>query len=134
MVQKSGPERSRSSPGLIVVRYGLGGTMVVAGVVIIVINPGGFGVDGFAMAVGGGLSVLMINYLFRLGVRGDLEREQEEEARRYFDEHGVWPDEEPRFPKRQWTLAPGVVSAEQEEREREAPERQRRRSDTPPEA
>jgi hypothetical protein len=46
------------------------------------------------MAVGGGLSVLMINFLFRLGVSGDREREAEERARRYFDEHGRWPDED----------------------------------------
>jgi hypothetical protein len=77
------------------VRYGIGAVMVIGGIVMLVVNPGGFGIDGFAMAVGGGLSVLMINFLFRLGVSGDLEREQEERARRYFDEHGHWPDEAP---------------------------------------
>jgi hypothetical protein len=106
-----------------VVRYGLGGVMVLAGIVFIVVNPGGFGVDGFAMAVGGGLSVVLINFLFRLGVSGDRERDQEEQARRYFDEHGVWPDEEPRIRAREWTLARGVVTAEQEERERQRAER-----------
>lgn len=112
---------ARSSIGLNVVRYGIGAGMVLAGIVIIAINPGGFGVDGFAMAVGGGLSVLLINFLFRLGVSGDKEREQEEAARRYFDEHGVWPDEEPKARGRQWTLAPGVVTAEQEKQEQERP-------------
>lgn len=101
-----------------VLRYGIGGVMVLVGIVLLVINPGGFGVDGFGMAVGGGLSVLLINFLFRLGVSGDKEREQEEQARRYFDEHGVWPDEEPRPRGRTWTLAPGVVTAEQEGRDR----------------
>jgi hypothetical protein len=110
------PKRERQSIGLLIVRYGLGGVMVLAGIVMIAVNPGGFGVDGFAMAVGGGLSVLLINWLFRLGVSGDVEREREEEARRYFDEHGVWPDEEPRV-ERQWRLAPGVVTPEQEQRE-----------------
>jgi len=103
---------------MIVVRYGLGAVMVVAGIVMLAVNPGGFGVDGFAMAVGGGLSVLLINFLFRLGVSGDREREQEEAARRYFDEHGVWPDEEPPARGRTWTLARGVVTPEQEERHR----------------
>jgi hypothetical protein len=84
----------RQGIGLIIVRYGLGAAMVTAGIVMIAVNPGGFGVDGFAMAAGGGLSVLLINFLFRLGATGDLEREREEEARRYFDKHGVWPDEE----------------------------------------
>lgn len=104
-----------ASVGLIIVRYGIGVVMVLAGIVMIVVNPGGFGVDGFALAVGGGLSVLLINFLFRLGVSGDREREQEEAARRYFDEHGVWPDDEPAPSGRRWTLARGVVTPEQEE-------------------
>ena len=103
---------------MILVRYGIGGVMVLAGVVMIAVNPGGFGVDGFAMAVGGGLSVLLINVLFRLGVRGDQERRQEEEARRYFDEHGVWPDEPAEAQPRRWTLPAGTVTAEQEDRRR----------------
>lgn len=110
-----GPDRSGRAIGLIAVRYGIGVVMVIAGIVVIAINPGGFGVDGFAMAVGGGLSVLLINFLFRLGVSGDRERESEEAARRYFDEHGVWPDEEPAPARRRWTLAPGVPTADQEE-------------------
>jgi hypothetical protein len=68
--------------------------MVFAGVLLLVISPGGFGTEGFAMCVGGGLSVLMLNFLYRLGVSGDREREQEEAARAYFDRHGRWPDEE----------------------------------------
>jgi hypothetical protein len=70
------------------------------------------------MAVGGGLSVLLINFLFRLGVSGDEERRREEEARQYFDEHGVWPDEPEKRPGRQWNLPSGVVTAEGEARER----------------
>jgi hypothetical protein len=97
------------------VRYGLGVAMVLAGVILIAVNPGGFGVDGFAMAVGGGLAVLLLNFLFRLGVSGDREREREEEARRYLDEHGVWPDDDEPVAGRQWHLAPGVVTPEEEE-------------------
>jgi hypothetical protein len=99
------------------VRYGIGAVMILGGVVMIVLNPGGLGVDGFAMAVGGGLSVLMINFLFRLGASGDRERQREEDARTYFDEHGVWPDEEEPT-GRKWTLPAGVVSYEQEQRKR----------------
>ena len=76
---------------------------MLAGLVLLAADPGGFGVDGFAMAVGSGLSVLLVNFLFRLGVSGDREREREEAARRYFDEHGVWPDD-PRPVGRQWRL------------------------------
>jgi hypothetical protein len=70
--------------------------MVVAGFVLLIANPGGFGVEGFSMSVGGGLSVLMLNWIFRIGVAGDREREHEEEARRFLEEHGHWPDEERR--------------------------------------
>jgi len=110
-------EQPPRSFGLLILRYGIGGVMVVAGIVILIVNPGGFGVDGFAMAVGGGLSVLLINFLYRLGIRGDREREEEERARAYFDEHGEWPEEEaPRG--REWKLPPGVVMPEDEERRR----------------
>jgi hypothetical protein len=111
-------EAEHQSIGLLIVRYGLGVVMVVAGMIMLVINPSGLGVDGFAMAVGGGLSVLLINFLFRLGVSGDEERVREEEARRYFDEHGVWPDEVARPRQRQWTIPSGAVTPEQEERGR----------------
>jgi hypothetical protein len=82
------------------VRYGIGWIMVVAGFALLALNPGGFGVEGFSMSVGGGLSVLMLNWMFRLGVRGDREREHEEQARRYLERHGHWPDEEPKDPSR----------------------------------
>jgi hypothetical protein len=118
MADTPGPAPPRPPLGTLAVRYGIGAVMVLAGIVLIVINPGGFGVEGFAMAVGGGLSVLLINFLFRLGVSGDREREREEEARRYFDEHGVWPDEDPKASGREWRLASGVVTPEQEERQR----------------
>src|SRR5579871_3024707 len=88
------PTHDHGSIAVRTVRYGIGAVMVIAGLVLLIVNPGGFGIDGFALAVGGGLSVLMINFLFRLGVSGDREREAEERARRYFDEHGHWPDED----------------------------------------
>jgi hypothetical protein len=102
----------RPSIGLLVVRYGIGAVMVIAGIALLLAVPG-TGVDGFAMAVGGGLAVLLINVLFRMGVSGDEERAREEQARVYFDENGVWPDDPP--PKqRQWRQPAGVVTPEQE--------------------
>jgi hypothetical protein len=102
---------------MFVVRWGIGIAMVIAGVVLLVAVPG-TGVDGFAMAVGGGLAVILINLLFRLGVSGDRERVREEDARRYFDEHGEWPEDPVREP-RPWRLPAGVVTAEQEEQARD---------------
>ena len=37
--------------------------------------------------------VWMINWLFRIGVQSNREREREERAREYFTEHGRWPEE-----------------------------------------
>jgi hypothetical protein len=79
---------------MLIVRYGIGGAMVLAGLVLLIVSPSGLGVDGFAMAAGGGLAVLLLNFLYRVGVSGEKDREREDEARRYFDEHGRWPDEE----------------------------------------
>ncbi|HEV3053616.1 MAG TPA: hypothetical protein VGX45_03100 [Solirubrobacteraceae bacterium] len=39
------------------------------------------------------LMVWMINWLFRMSVESNRDREREEEARDYFDRHGRWPDE-----------------------------------------
>ncbi len=82
------------------VRYGLGLILVVIGVVVLIVNPGGFGVDGFAMAAGSGFSVLMLNWLYRLGVKGNEERVDEEAARVFLEKHGRWPDEAPRAASR----------------------------------
>jgi hypothetical protein len=46
------------------------------------------------MATGAALSVLLLNWLFRLGAAGDRERADEEAAREHFARHGRWPDEE----------------------------------------
>jgi hypothetical protein len=118
MTQPTDSEQaSRPSIGLLLLRYGIGGVMVLAGIVMLIVDPSGLGVDGFAMAVGGGLSVLLINFLYRLGVSGDREREEEERARAYFDEHGEWPEEEQRVRQRKWRLAAGVRTLEDEQDE-----------------
>ena len=39
------------------------------------------------------LCVWLINWMFRLSVQSNRERDREEEARDYFDKHGRWPDE-----------------------------------------
>jgi hypothetical protein len=49
--------------------------------------------DGWAMCVGSGLALLLLNVLFRYGARGDEERDAEDAAREYLGVHGHWPDE-----------------------------------------
>ena len=117
------PHTSDTSAGMLFVRYGIGGTMVLGGIIMLVISPSGLGPEGFGMAAGGGLAVLLLNLLYRLGVSGDLDRQKEEAARDYFDEHGEWPEDEP--PRgRTWRLAPGVRTLEDEIAEREQQRRQ----------
>jgi hypothetical protein len=45
------------------------------------------------IAVVGGLGMVVVILYFL--VTGHNDRNEEEEARRYFDEHGHWPDEAP---------------------------------------
>ncbi|MGO9909073.1 MAG: hypothetical protein ACLP4R_13570 [Solirubrobacteraceae bacterium] len=97
--------------GMLVLRYGIGIAMVLGGLVVLITSPADLGVDGFAMAAGGGLSVLLLNFMYRLSLTSERDRLEEERARRYFDEHGEWPEEEERIPGRKWTLPAGAVMA-----------------------
>jgi hypothetical protein len=74
------------------IRYGLPAVLVIAGFVILVFADGSVRWDGWAMCVGSGLAVLLLNLLFRFGASGDRERDAEEAAREYFARHGRWPD------------------------------------------
>lgn len=106
------------SVGLFGIRYGIGGIMIIAGIAFLVVEGGDVGALGCASAVGAGLAVMLLNLLFRMSVSGDRDREREEDARRHFDEHGTWPDDEEapsRVSGRRWTLPDGVVTAEQDE-------------------
>ena len=74
-------------------RYGIPFALVVGGFVLLFAVDDEIRWDGWAMLVGSGLSVLLLNFLFRLGVSGDKERDAEEAAREYLATHGHWPDE-----------------------------------------
>jgi hypothetical protein len=79
---------------MLAVRYVLPLLLFLGGIVLFAIEPNSIGVEGLAMATGAALSVLLLNLLFRAGVRGDRERESEQAARDYYAEHGRWPDEQ----------------------------------------
>jgi high-affinity Fe2+/Pb2+ permease len=80
-----------------ITRSWLPATIAVAGFVAILI---GHGSTNSAWAAGGvsliivAIIVWMVNWLFRLAVQSNREREGEEQARDYFEEHGYWPGEE----------------------------------------
>src|SRR5215212_9176210 len=72
------------------VRYGIPAVLFIAGMVVWGIGS----VAAGAMFISAATAVLLLNFLFRIGVEGDQERDRVEAARRYFDEHGRWPGEE----------------------------------------
>ncbi|CAN5135395.1 hypothetical protein BH20ACT16_BH20ACT16_01110 [soil metagenome] len=78
---------------MIAVRYVLPAVIVLAGVIVLILNQSISGLEGFAMGIGVAASILLLNILYRVGVSGDRERDDEEAARVYFDEHGRWPGE-----------------------------------------
>jgi hypothetical protein len=85
---------------LVVVRYVIPVAAVVAGIVTFLVAPDASRYEGAAGFIGAGLSILLLDVLYRAGVSGDRDRDEEERARTYFDEHGHWPDEEPETPRK----------------------------------
>jgi hypothetical protein len=71
------------------VRYGIPAALFIAGMVVWATG----GIAAGALFISAATAVLLLNVLFRIGVEGDKARDREEEARRFFDEHGRWPDE-----------------------------------------
>jgi prepilin signal peptidase PulO-like enzyme (type II secretory pathway) len=90
--------RGRYTPGRVVMsltRIWLPVLIALAGAVAIVLGHGrtslaGAGVGLLIIA----LIVWMINWMFRLSVESNDDRDREEAAREYFDRHGHWPDED----------------------------------------
>jgi 4-amino-4-deoxy-L-arabinose transferase-like glycosyltransferase len=74
-------------------RYILPALLVLSGFVVLFVLEDDNRWDLWAMLVGSGLAVLLLNVLFRYGAKGDEEREAEESARDYFAQHGRWPDD-----------------------------------------
>jgi hypothetical protein len=87
------PDRQPRSKMMIGVRYVLPSVIALAGIVILIFDQSLIGLEGFVLFIGVAGSILLLNVLYRIGVSGDAERDREEAARTYFDEHGRWPDE-----------------------------------------
>jgi lysylphosphatidylglycerol synthetase-like protein (DUF2156 family) len=78
--------------------------IAVAGVVLIVLGHASVSDQGssHALEAGAGVALLivaiivwMLNWMFRMSIESNRDREDEERAREFFDVHGYWPDEEP---------------------------------------
>jgi len=74
------------------IRYGIPLVLLIAGT-IVAATAGGVGIAAAALFFSAASAVLLLNVLHRIGVQGDKERDTEQEARDFFDEHGRWPDE-----------------------------------------
>lgn len=87
-----------------IIRIWMPATILVAGVVLVIVRGGDeTSLEGAAALWGAGLSVALLNWLHRMGVAGDSERSDEDDARAYFAKHGHWPDD---VPSRQGSNAP----------------------------
>jgi hypothetical protein len=84
---------------LSIVRVWIPVAILVAGVALVIVRGGDeTSFEGAAALWGAGLSVALLNWLHRMGVTGDSARDDEDEARAYFDRHGRWPDDAKRPP------------------------------------
>ena len=82
---------------MVYVRYGVPLAIFLLGCALLIIDGGGTtGWEGFFMATGAAIAVLLLNLFFRLGVQGDRERDAEEAAREYYSRTGHWPVEDGR--------------------------------------
>ena len=79
---------------LIGVRYVLPAVIVVGGLIPILVSDSPSALHGSLGIIGGGIAVWLLSLFYRVGASGDRDRDAEEAARDYFDEHGRWPDED----------------------------------------
>jgi hypothetical protein len=81
--------------GQLSVRVALPVLLAIAGVVGLIVGHGSTPAAGIGVVLLGlALMVIMIDWLFRLSVESNRDREREEAARQYFDRTGHWPDED----------------------------------------
>ncbi len=71
-------------------RYVLPAMVVIAGLGVMALG-GETDVLGGASIVSAGFAIFLANFLVRVGVAGERERDLEDAAREYFDRHGRWP-------------------------------------------
>lgn len=96
----AGPSGKRSLPAggaprrrlaLHAMRYVLPGGVVIAGLIVMALGSES-DLEGGAGIISAGLAIFFINWLFRVGVAGERERDAEDAARAHFERYGRWPD------------------------------------------
>ncbi|MDO9356708.1 MAG: hypothetical protein Q7T55_23630 [Solirubrobacteraceae bacterium] len=78
---------------LALIRVVIPAVLCIAGIAVVIVK----GVSEESLEIGipvfsAGASVWLLNFLYRVGVAGDKDRDAESEARDYFAEHGRWPE------------------------------------------
>jgi len=74
------------------VRWGIPLALAAAGAVLLLATD----TEGVGEAfIGAGICVVIANVMLRVAFSDARDRDREERARRYFDEHGHWPGEGP---------------------------------------
>jgi hypothetical protein len=84
------PPDERRAWLLLSVRYVLPAIVVLAGMIVMALGSES-DLEGGASIISAGLAIFFLNWLFRIGVQGEREREAEDEAREYLSRHGHWP-------------------------------------------
>jgi hypothetical protein len=88
---ESGERHSRAYGWMLMgIRYVLPAVVTVWGLVFMALG-GETHLEGGASLVSAGLAIYFVNWLYRIGAKGDRERDSEEAAREYFARHGRWP-------------------------------------------
>jgi hypothetical protein len=72
------------------IRHGLPALVVITGIIFIVLGSAEDVLGGAAL-VGAGVAIWLLSWFYRSSINSNRDREREESARRYFDEHGHWP-------------------------------------------
>jgi hypothetical protein len=77
---------------LFVLRYVVPAVVCIAGFVMFAVLPTPTNVAAGSALLGAGLSIALMNLMYRVGAKGDEERQAEEDAREFYARHGRWPD------------------------------------------
>lgn len=86
--------RGSVSDVLFMLRYGIPGLLLIAGVILLLAADESVRYDGFGLSWGAAFALAVFAQLTRLNTSGADDRNREEAARNYYSRHGRWPDDD----------------------------------------